>query len=164
MCCMVGGSPPERGSASCQMKENPQVQFQRLLAASQTYQGLHMNRGKVRVGALRASRFSAPSVELWLCSLSVSSRSEHKSSLDMVERAGDRAEVSPPDGLPTPWEAGAMLLLTEESVMSSISTSWRWSSFRGMLSSRWLRSSAATAASMPGQLDTNMWTSCMHWM
>lgn len=140
------------------------------------YQGLHMDRGKVMVGMLRASLFSMPSVELWLCSLSVSSRSEHRSSLEVVEGAGERAEDEPIDRLRPPGEARDVQrdslppcqvlppLLPEVSVIRSISTSWRWSSFRGMHSRRWLRSSAATVASMPGQLDTNMWTSCMHWM
>ncbi len=134
-----------------------------------------MDRGKVMVGMLRASLFSKPSLELWLCSLSVSSRSEHRSSLDMVEGAGERAEDEPLDRLLPPGEARVVQsaspppcqvlpLLPEVSVMTSTSTSWRWSSFRGIHSRRWLRSSAATVASIPGQLDTNMWTSCMHWM
>lgn len=127
------------------------------------------------VGMLRASLFSMPSVELWLCSLSVSSRSEHRSSLDVVEGAGERAADEPTDRLLPPGEARVgqraspppcqvLPLLPEVSAMRSISASWRWSSFRGIHSSRWLRSSAATVASIPGQLDTNMWTSCMHWM
>lgn len=126
------------------------------------------------MGMLRASLLSRLSVELWLCSLSVSSRSEHRSSLDAVEGAGERAEELL-DRLLPPGEARSVQsvsllpcqvlpLLPEVSVIRSISTSWRWSSFRGIHSSRWLRSSAATVASIPGQLDTNMWTSCMHWM
>lgn len=129
------------------------------------------------VGMLRPSLFSKPSVELWLCSLSVSSRSEHRSSLEVVEGAGERAEDELLDRLLPPGEARVvqsaspssppcqvLLLLPEVSVIRSISTSWRWSSFRGIHSRRWLRSSAATVESIPGQLDTNMWTSCMHWM
>ena len=134
-----------------------------------------MDRGKVMVGMLRASLLSDPSVALWLCSLSVSSRSEHRSSLDVVEGAGERAEDEPLDTLLPPGEARdvqsdssppcqVLPLLPEVSVIRSMSTSCRWSSFRGMHSRRWLRSSAATVASIPGQLDTNMWTSCMHWM
>lgn len=125
------------------------------------------------VDALRPSLFSRPSVELWLCSLSVSSRSEHRSSLDIVEGAGESMEDEALDRLRPPGETKVEQsespgqvppLLPGASPMRSIRTSWRWSSFRGMHSSRWLRSSAATVASIPGQLDTNMWTSCMHWM
>ncbi|TNN43572.1 hypothetical protein EYF80_046235 [Liparis tanakae] len=92
--------------------------------------------GPPRPGVPRASLFSEPSVELWLCSLSVSSRSEQRSSLEAAEGAGEGAEdededeagvdergdSSPPCQPPPP----------EASVIRSISTSCRWSSFSGM--------------------------------
>lgn len=167
--CIISGGPVSnlkrtpRNSASLYPKCIPS---HRVL-----YQGLHMDRGYVMV--LRASLFSMFSVVLWLCSLSVSSKSEHRSSLDVVEGAGERAEDELQDRLLPPGEARVvhsispppcqvLLLFPEVSVIRSISTSWSWSSLRGIHSRRWLRSSAAIVASIPGQLDTNMWTSCMH--
>ncbi|TNN37802.1 Period circadian 2 [Liparis tanakae] len=79
-------------------------------------------------------------------------RSEQRSSLDGDARA---AHMLSDQVLLFPGLSGAV---------SPSSSRRPRSSFRGMLSRRWFSSSAATVWSMPGQLDTNVCTSCIHWM
>lgn len=126
------------------------------------YQGLQTDLERYKLGA-----WSLASTETRLSSVSVSSRSEQRSSLEVVEGAGDKAEealLTAGDSVAYAGSPGQVPPLLE-SVMRSDRMSWkRSSSFRGMHSRRWLSRSAAMVASIPGQLDTKVCTSCMHWM
>lgn len=125
------------------------------------YHGLHTDLEWVMEEKLNTSWLSASSEEeTWLCSDSVSSKSEQRSSLEAVDGAGDtRAVYALSDG-------DQVLLVPGQSdnLSGSIITRRRSSSFKGMLSRRWFNSSAATVGSIPGQVDTKVCTSCIHWM
>lgn len=124
------------------------------------YQGLHTDLEYDRPAELSTSGWSASSEkDAWFCSESVSSMSEQRSSEEMMEGAGDTSVVY--------WvsDTDKVLLFPGHSTAVSGNITWRRSSsFRGMLSRRWLRSSAAMVGSIPGQPDTKVCTSCMHWM
>lgn len=135
-----------------------------LTPACSCYQGLHIDLGKLGEGRPRVREASSPSVEVWPGSASTSSESEQVSSLG----EGEGAEA----GRARPREAsaaGASASLLGQgpragSAKMSAIKSGKPPSLRGMDSSRWLSSSAAVVASMPGQLETKVCTSCMHWM
>lgn len=123
------------------------------------YHGLHTDLGYIKEGRLDTSCWSASSEEeTWLCSESVSSRSEQRSSVETVEGAGETGDTGAGDML-----SGRDQVLLMPGLSGSI-TRRRSSSFRGMLCRRWFSNSAAMVGSIPGQLDTKVWTSCIHWM
>lgn len=123
-----------------------------------------MDLGKLGEGRLCIREVSSLSVEVWPGSASASSESEQVSSLG----EGEGAEA----GRARPSEAsatGARASLPGQgprlgSAKTSAIKSGKPPSLSGMDSSRWLSSSAAVVASMPGQLETKVCTSCMHWM
>lgn len=115
------------------------------------YQGLHIGFEKVTPDA--TGWLATSSVEeAWFCSESVSSRSELRSSVEVLEVTGDTTVLYILSG------RGQVLL------QAGLFSSRCSSSLRGILSRRWFSSSDAMAGSIPGQQDTNVCTSCMHWM
>lgn len=124
-----------------------------------------MDLGKLGEGRLCVWEASSPSGEVWPGSASASSESEQVSSLGEGEgaeagRARPREEASAAEASASLLGQGPRL----ESAKTSAIKSGKLPSLRGMDSSRWLSSSAAVVASMPGQLETKVCTSCMHWM
>lgn len=100
------------------------------------YQGLHIDLERLEEGTFCILDLSSPSKEMWLCSASVSSRSEQVSSLEEGEVGLGRLKA--PGNTPGTWASPSLLGHWEMEGSDKTSTirSWKLPSFSGIDSSR----------------------------